>query len=148
MLKLSEWRKDHYYYFSGKASELARNHSFAGIAIIWIFKTVNGVHFGLPKKLFYPIIFFALSILIDLFQYVWGTIIWGYFTRKEEKKIERKIKELKSKNVISNIEQDPDIDAPRWYNWPTNTFFTLKIILVVIGYFFLFQFLIEFVKAY
>jgi len=37
-MKLAQAR-GHYEYFSGKASDISRQLGFAGIALIWVFKT-------------------------------------------------------------------------------------------------------------
>jgi hypothetical protein len=86
MPKLSHFREKEYYYFSGKASELCRNLAFAGIAIIWIFK-VDKTGMSIDKKLILPLISFVATLAFDLFQYLWGTIIWGFFVRKQEKNL-------------------------------------------------------------
>jgi hypothetical protein len=78
-----------------------------------------------------PLIFFVATLSFSLLQYLWGTMIWGYFTRKEEKKL----------TDVAN--EDPELEAPAWYNWPTNTFFCLKTISVIIGYILLFIHLVK-----
>jgi hypothetical protein len=130
MPKLSHFREKEYYYFSGKASELCRNLAFAGIAIIWIFK-VDKTGMSIDKKLILPLISFVATLAFDLFQYIWGTIIWGFFVRKQEKNL---------KDVAT---EDPELEAPAWYNWPTNIFFYLKAVSVIIGYILLFIHLVK-----
>ena len=130
MPKLSHFREKEYYYFSGKVSELCRSLAFAGIAVIWIFKA-DKTGMTIDEKLLLPLIFFVATLAFDLFHYLWGTLIWGFFVRKEEKKL---------KDVAT---EDPDLEAPAWFNWPTNIFFYLKAILVIIGYVFLFIHLVK-----
>jgi len=130
MPKLSHFREKEYYYFSGKVSELCRNLAFAGIAIIWIFKT-DKTGITIDKELILPLIVFVATLTFDLFQYLWGTIIWGCFVRQQEKKL---------KDVAT---EDPELEAPAWFNWPTNIFFYLKTILVITGYTLLFIHLVK-----
>ena len=47
-MKLRNYRQT-YYDYSGKASDIARQLSFAGIAIIWIFKIQKDTSIELPK---------------------------------------------------------------------------------------------------
>lgn len=101
-----------YYWFSGKASDVARQLAFAGVAIIWIFKAGNGLQTKIPNGLLLPLILLCLSLASDLLQYVTGTIIWGFFHRYHEKKM------------------TGDIKASAWLMKPILIFFILKIILV------------------
>ncbi|MDQ1354409.1 MAG: hypothetical protein QG657_4718 [Acidobacteriota bacterium] len=132
MPKLSHFREKEYNYFSGKVSELIHNLSFAGIAIIWIFKT-DQTGITIDKEFILPLISFIASLAFGLFHYLWGTIIWGYFTRKAEKKL------------TDVATEDPELKAPAWYNWPTNTFFCLKTIFLTIGYILLFRHLVRYI---
>ncbi|OGW38413.1 MAG: hypothetical protein A2Y97_07835 [Nitrospirae bacterium RBG_13_39_12] len=128
-MTLKDYRQT-YYTFSGKASNVARQLSFAGIAIIWIFKTVNSNQITVPVKLISPLIFFTISLASDLLHYIAGTIIWGLFQRHHE------IKSTDSNN-------DPVLSAPRQLNWPTNFFFTVKLISVIIAYYLLLKYFVE-----
>lgn len=62
--------KETYYYFSGMASTVARQSAFAGIALIWIFKTEKGSVISLPESLFTPVLFLVLCLVFDLLQYI------------------------------------------------------------------------------
>lgn len=118
--KLSKYRED-YYYFSGKASDIARQLGFAGIVIIWIFKTGDSSMPQLPKELLPPLSFFVIGLALDLLHYVISTVIWGRFQRREEKK-------------LTDISEDPEISAPAYYNWPSNTLFWVKLLSIACGY--------------
>jgi hypothetical protein len=66
-------------------------------------------------------------LFFDLLHYIYGTIIWGCFRRKEEKK---------------GKEPESVVTAQPWFNWPSITLFSLKLLLVVAGFFFVFIFFI------
>ncbi len=113
-------------YFSSKASDINRQLTFAGIAIIWIFKKETGQIIDLPNFLYRPLIFFVLALIFDLFQYIIGFIIWKVFHRSQEKK---------------GRKDDDDVLANPIYSYPIDFFFLLKIIATAIAYGFLLVFL-------
>lgn len=77
-MKLSDYSKT-YYEFSGKTSDIARHLAFAGIALVWIFKTGAAPATKIPQELHIPTILLALTLAFDLLQYFAGTAIWGIF---------------------------------------------------------------------
>ena len=119
-MKLSEYKED-YDALTGKASDVARQLSFAGIAIVWIFRSGEGAGATLGKMLLLALGLFAGSLLFDLLHYVIASVIWGHFHRKEEKK-------------LTDVADDPDLTAPRYYNWPAICLFILKLAAVSAGY--------------
>lgn len=82
-MKLSEYRKKSNEY-TAKASEICRQLSLAGIAIIWLFGDLKKTPILEPFLLF-PLLALALSLLFDLLQYFIAGWIWIIFFRKEEK---------------------------------------------------------------
>ncbi len=108
-----------YEYFSGKASEIARTLSLSGIAIIWVLRETSSSAPFLSPALYWPGIFFVGALSADLLHYVYGAIVWGVFHRRQE---------------LRGLARDAEFKAPRWVNWPTFTFFSLKLLLVGIGY--------------
>ena len=123
-----------YDYFSGKASELARQLSFAGIAVIWVFRREGLETTQIPNALILPGLFFCLALACDLLHYVAGTVAWGTFHRLREKK-------------ITKDAHDPVVTAPQYINWPQNVFFTAKLISVGVGYALLLRFLATLVRG-
>ena len=122
-MKLSNYLQD-YYSITGKTSDVARQLAFAGIALIWIFKSGDSRTFQIPKDFIYPLGIFCFALACDLLQYIIGSIIWGSFHRYHERK-------------LTDPKEDPDLLAPAWLNWPINTFFMLKLIAVISAYFLL-----------
>lgn len=118
-MKLSDYKKD-YYQLSGLASNASRQLAFAGIALIWVFKSQSENGFQLPSELLIPSMCLIFSLGFDLLQYVTGSITWGLFHRYHEKK--------------RTSEIDPELEAPFYYTWPINFFFYCKIISVLVSY--------------
>lgn len=115
-----------YYDFSGKASDISRQLCFAGIALIWLFKTEKGDLLGVPGVLLIPASLFALSLAFDSFQYIYCSASWALYARHLE---------------AQNISEEEEIDFPLWINWPTLTCFWLKLVFVLIGYTVIFQYI-------
>ena len=126
MKKLSDFRAD-YQWFSGKASDVARQLSFAGIALIWIFKIDGKPIPIIPEKLLSPAVLFILTLTFDLLQYSVASLIWGAFARYQEKKRDK-------------INEDPVLSAPKYYNWPSISFFWAKLIFVFWAYALIFKY--------
>ncbi|HPQ42941.1 MAG TPA: hypothetical protein PKZ42_01840 [Syntrophales bacterium] len=127
-MKLSEYRNT-YYEYTGKTSNVTRQLAFAGIALIWIYKVGNFADGSIPKQLILSSALLAISLTLDLLHYVWGSFIWGVFCRQKEKQLE-------------DILENPELSAPAWYNWPSNLFFWLKILAVIIAYYSLIKYFI------
>lgn len=119
-MKLSDYRNT-YYEFSGKASDVARNLSFAGIALIWIFMVAGDPVPKIPKRLILPAALLALTLAFDLLQYISATLIWGLFQWYHERK-------------LNDTSEDPDLDAPTFLKWPQFIFFVLKLCTIILAY--------------
>jgi hypothetical protein len=119
-MKLSKYRET-YYEFSGKASDVARQLAFAGIALVWIFRIDSRPAPSLPRELLPPSCFLALALALDLLQYALAALIWGTFHRYHEKRLKDKRK-------------DPELTAPPYFNWPAQICFLIKLVSVVIAY--------------
>jgi hypothetical protein len=117
-MKLSDDRQD-YYEFSAKTSDTCRNIAFAGIALVWIFKVDAPPGPRLPEKLIVPTGLLAVSLGLDLLQYVLATAMWGAFYRHHEK---------------NRTKQDPDLDHPHWFLLPLRVAFWGKIACVFAAY--------------
>lgn len=113
--------KEAYQELSGKASDVARQLAFAGIAVVWIFKINDETCIKLPKGLLYPTLLFCFALACDLLQYYIAASIWGIFHRYHEKK------------ALESGEES-ELYAPAWFNRPALTLFALKGIAVIISY--------------
>jgi len=126
-MKLEDYR-NHYYEFSGKASEAARQLSFVGIAVVWIFKVDNQGPLAVPGALIFPAALFVLALGLDLLQYVWGALIWGAFSRHHERQGKKDSAEL---------------SAPPYFNWVGLVFFWGKLVAVIVGYILVFTHIVS-----
>ena len=126
-MKLVDYRTD-YYTFSGKASDVARQLAFAGIALIWIFKVEKGGPLALPEDVLFPAGAFVVALSLDLLHYVYAALVWGAFSTYQ--------KSWKKKK-----DQDELPDAPSFLNWPALACFWLKLLAVLIGYWSLLQYM-------
>lgn len=115
-----------YYDYSGKTSEIVRQLGFAGIALIWIFKSGVEANPIIPTELIIPAIFIVLGLTLDLSHYIAGTITWGIYNRVLEKQ---------------GTSNKTDFLAPRQLNWATNSLFVLKVGCIVIAYIYILVFL-------
>lgn len=76
---------DCYYESSGKVSELTRQLALAGIAVVWIFRVGTDHAPKFPKELLYALLFFVLTLAVDLLQYLYKTLLWGRYHYVKEK---------------------------------------------------------------
>src|SRR5690349_934480 len=109
--------------FTSLTSQFVRQLSFAGIAIIWLFKFDQPTEHLIPQELFLPLLFFILSLSAEFLQYLVSSIVWFSFFKQKEK-------EYKGKN-------SKEVKAEKWRAIPGWFFFSLKIIFVLIAYFFI-----------
>lgn len=120
MPTLSEYW-DNYETYTVKASDIARQLSFVGVAVVWIFRTDTPDGVVIPKALLCSLGLFVLALSFDLLQYIAGVITWQVFCRHHE-------------NNIEKPEGNPELTAPPWINYPTMVLFWLKILSVVVAY--------------
>lgn len=119
-MKLSGYREA-YEWYSGKASDVARQLALAGIGVVWVFSLESGGTKSVPQTLRQPLFLFCIALLSDLIHYVVAAISWGSFHRRHEKTLVR-------------IGADPDLEASRWMNYPGFVLFGLKIVSVIAGF--------------
>ena len=79
--------KDEYHWYSGKASDVVRQLSFAGIAVVWIFRNQSQSGSKIPAELILPLGCLCISLTFDFLQYFLGYAIWYGFYRYHEKKM-------------------------------------------------------------
>ena len=104
---------------SGKASDIVRQMSLAGVGVIWLFKSTAGTSISLERPLLKAALFIFLALLFDLLQYVFGTITWFVYFRHKERQ---------------GTEEDAEFLAPPQLNWPTWALFYLKTGMMLIAY--------------
>lgn len=109
---------------SDKSSEINRQLAFAGIAIIWVFKTDSGGRQIVPDELFLPGLLLVIGLSLDLLHYVVKSEIWYRVTRSKEK---------------AGI---TEFTVPEWVNYPGDILYWLKVVATIIAYALLIRFLV------
>ena len=116
-----------------QASQLARQLAFAGIAVVWVFKQDVAGSPTIPNELLFPTICFAVTLSLDLLQYLLGSMIWWIAYRVYENKYENGDDEVGGHSNLLPI--------------PQHALFWLKSIAVMVGYYFLGAYLISLLDA-
>jgi hypothetical protein len=111
--------KNAYETLSGTASQIIRQLSLAGIALIWLFNGGTGAKPTLPHPLLQAALFIFLALFLDLLQYLIGTFTWFLYFRKKER---------------DSTSSEQEFLAPAWINWPTWFLFGLKAICMLVAY--------------
>ena len=125
-MKLQE-AKDALYDSSGTLSENARKLAFAGIAIIWIFKTGDkgAASIAFSADLLRPLAAFIGALILDVLQYLYkSTAWWLYYAIKHSQ----------------NVADDHEVEPPGILNFITGVFFYAKVGCVGYAYCDLFRF--------
>lgn len=116
--------------YTGKASEVSRQLAFAAIAVVWIFKTdLPKGGFSVPHELYWPALLAVATLASDLLQYAYASLAWSLFNRRKEIELKH--------------DGEKTFTAPRWINWPTLSFFWLKLVLVIFSYVLLLRYLLR-----
>jgi hypothetical protein len=108
--------------YTGKASDIVRQLGFAGIALIWLFRTDVGGKPVVTEELFRAGFLIIVALACDLLQYVAGSLVWGIYNRRIER---------------DGYPEDENFTASRRLNWPTLMFFWGKIVCIAAAYFLL-----------
>ncbi|MFN4329547.1 MAG: hypothetical protein ACK4FF_11795 [Limnobacter sp.] len=127
-----EKAREFYYFYTGKTSDVARQLSFAAIAIIWLFSKRDGVEFYIASDLLLSLKLVVLALVFDLLQYIIGSFLWGLCQRSYEKQ---------------GVGEEINFEVFKYINWPTICCFWLKVILLALSYVSLFIFLQGVVKG-
>jgi len=117
-----------YTYYSQEASKLIRQLGFAGIAVIWIFKTEQNSKQIIPPELLPAGILIMSGLAADLLQYIAGTIVWGIFHNRKDCEV---------------ASEEERFDAPRWINWPALVLWVLKVVAILTAYVLIITFLMS-----
>lgn len=99
-----------------EASKIMRQLGFAGVAIVWIFRTPE---MGIPQGLSAPLFLIVIALACDLFQYLWHSLAWHYFIRKHHK---------------NNALPEDVFEYPTSIDYPAHILWLLKMILISISY--------------
>ena len=112
-----------YFNSSTTLSNINRQIVFAGVALIWIFTTDENV---VPSNLVLPAILLVGSLVFDIIQYAYTTIV----TYRKYKRCEKK-----------KLPETHKFDHSVWFFRPTWIFFGIKVALTFVAYMLIFRFL-------
>jgi hypothetical protein len=104
---------------SGKASDIVRQISLAGVGLIWVFKSASGTSISLEPQLLRAAFFIFLALSSDFFQYVLGTTIWFIYYRYKER---------------TGTKETDEFLVPSQLNWPMWCLFYFKSAMMLVGY--------------
>ena len=85
---------DGYKDYTSLISGAARQLSFAGFAVVWIYNDSKGATFHMPHMLLWATIAFIIAILLDYLQYAYGTAVYYIAARYREHKGQKSSKPL------------------------------------------------------
>jgi hypothetical protein len=106
---------------TGKLSDVTRQAAYAGLAVIWIFKTGDVAQYRLDRSLVWAGALLALVLACDLAQYAANIALRWRNARREEK----------ARGVDY---RGKDITLPKTLNRVPYALFALKVALVAAGY--------------
>ena len=118
-MKLSEIRKD-YEELSGLLSKFNRQLAFAGIGIVWLFRTTDAQgESSIDTEMITPILCFVISFGFDLFQYLWQSYAWYIFYWYK-------------RNL--GCQEEDEMNEPEWPNVIAWILFTIKVVALIAAY--------------
>lgn len=106
---------------TGKLSDVARQAAYAGLAVVWIFKTGDAATYHLDRSLIWAAALLALALAFDLAQYAANVVLHWRNARREE---DARGVDYKGK----------DITLPKSLHRVPYALFALKVALVAGGY--------------
>jgi hypothetical protein len=115
---------------TGKLSDVTRQAAYAGLAVIWIFKTGDAATYHLDRSLIWTGVLLALALVVDLAQYACNAALRWFNARQEEK--------------IRGVDYNgKDITLPKRLNRIPYALFALMVALVGDGYAVLISYLLR-----
>jgi hypothetical protein len=104
-------------YYSGKTSDVTRQLTLAGIAVVWILRDGNASP-PVPSALIPVLAAYVLTLALDILHYTLSTLTWTrcYY-----------------KLIGQGISEDEKFDTPKRINWPGYILFRWKIAAFLFG---------------
>jgi len=114
---------DQYKAYTKDITEVSRKLGFAGAAICWILKTPQGIF---SNSVLWALAFIVAFFISDILQSLSGALLLRYWIRSEEIKIWE-----------ANSTLDGEYLKPVWLDYPSFTFFLLKVFSLLVGFIFI-----------
>lgn len=124
--------REHYYFYTGKVSDIVRQLALGAIAIVWLFRSGEATSFSIPGELLFPLKLVVAGLALDLIQYASGAAFWGVFQWHKES---------------AGMSESDDFKAPRWINWSALICFWLKVVVIAYAYWLLFLYLARIISG-
>lgn len=120
--------RETYHYHSGKAGDIARQLSMAGIAVVWMFRSSMPGGPTFTHTLLLALTWFCISLALDFLQYVCGTVIWAGISYVKEILLRRQ--------GIDPMKETPAAEFQVWHvtNVPCNLFLYGKLTALVVAF--------------
>lgn len=116
-----------------KVSEITRQLSLVGVALVWLFRETGPDEVRLHAALKFSAAVFIAALALDLFQYLIGAAKWHKFAQEKEAELNLEAASRPEKEQVAFI-QNQQFDAPSDINKWTEMAYLWKIVLLVIGY--------------
>ena len=114
---------------SEKLSNIVRQLVFAGFALVWLFSSKEGASVKIPFPLITAAICFVITVFLEIFQYLSGTIIYHFLRNKVSK-------DCKSEDK----EKDKVLEVSDGWNWLSHIPNYLKVASLIVGYIYVLNF--------
>jgi hypothetical protein len=124
--------RDEYHLFTGKLSDITRQLSLAGIAVVWVFKITQGEDTVLPTTLFRVSLCLVGALAAEALQYASAAIAYGVYNWQLARR---------------GVELDAQVERHGALNLLPLIFFVLKIVALTAGYALLLTFLLDKIKV-
>ena len=118
--------REHYYFHTGKVSDIVRQLALGAIAIVWLFRSGDTAALAIPSELLAPLKLVVAGLALDLLQYAFGAGLWGFFQWRKER---------------SGALETEEFKAPDWINWPALACFWFKVLTIACAYWILLKYL-------
>jgi len=104
-------------YYSGKTSDITRQLTFAGIAVVWLLRDSNATH-PVPASLLPALVAYVTALSLDIVHYATSTITWTRYYYSL---------------VGKGIGEEEKFDEPKRINWLGYFLFGSKIVAFLCG---------------
>lgn len=117
-----------FYKTSSSASNTARQLTFAGYGVVWVFVQMeSAAGTSMPQILFWAVLLLSFGAFCDLIQYILGSVIWFRTFKKHNNKLKKENKKYEER-MKTNITTPDEINDPMW------VFYVAKMVLLVAAY--------------
>jgi hypothetical protein len=119
---------------TAKLSDVSRQAAYAGLAVVWIFKTGDPSKYHLARTLLWAGALFALALAFDIAQYAYAVV--------------RKWRNARQEETLRGVDyKGRSITLPKEINYVPYALFALKVAIVALGYVIMLSYLFQVLAA-